>query len=328
MSQKILVADDSPTVRSVSDSLLRKHGYEVLLADDGAKALGIAKANSPDIIFLDDSISVMEGEQVCRELKQNGSLKDIPVVMLLSKDEIEKRQELRLIGVDAFITKPFDPKEILDHVRRLLEKEKTFSSEDESKTSEDIPPGQEEKSDEKETQKTVSTKGEKKSEDRLDIVETCDLMEDLESSASASDGGLAHGFDWFMSELKKVTTEDEKANSHSEKKPILSEKKISNKKPDFIKESKIYEIDKHQKGFEDFLKELKQEVEGSEKEKSTPVKSSATEEISQSRFELLFSDLKEKISERIAQEVAKKITPEFLEKIIREEMDKLKENSS
>lgn len=328
MNHKILVADDSPTVRSVTESLLRKHGYEVLLADDGAKALGIAKANKPELIFLDNSISVMKGEQVCRELKQNGSLKDIPVVMLLSKDEIEKRQELRQIGADAFITKPFDPKEILDHVNRLLEKEKTSPPEDERKTIEDVHPGEDKKSDKKQTHKTAPTEGEKKSEDILDIIETRDLMKDFESSASASDGGLAHGFDWFMSELKKETKEDEKANLPPKKKTILSEQKISDKKPDFKKESKIYEIDEHQKGFEDFLKELKQEVEQADEEKSTLMKPPTMGEISRSQFDQLFSDLKEKVSVRIAQEVAKKITPEFLEKIIKEEMAKLGKDSA
>jgi hypothetical protein len=73
---------------------------------------------------------------------------------------------------------------------------------------------------------------------------------------------------------------------------------------------------------------LKQEVEEQDKEKSTLVKPSATEEVSRSQFAPLFLDLKERISERIAQEVAKKISPEFLEKVIREEMAKLRKDSS
>ena len=328
MNHKILVADDSPTVRSVAESLLRKHGYEVLFADDGAKALGMAKANKPDLIFLDESLSVLNGGQVCKELKQNGSLKDIPVVMLLSRDEIEKKQELRLIGADAFITKPFNPREILDHVERLLPKEKTFPSEDERKTTDDLPLGEDQKLDEKETQQTAPSVQKEKPEDILDIVKTSDLMESFEPSAQTSGGKVIHGFDWFMSELKKEAAEDEKAKSHPEKKPILSEQKISDKKPDSKKESKIYEIDEHEKGFEDFLKKLKREVEETDEEKSTQVKPSTSEEISRSQFDQLLSDLKEKISERVAEEVAKKISPEFLEKIIREEMAKMGKNSS
>ena len=321
MNHKILVADDSPTVRNVTESLLRKHGYEVLLADDGAKALGVAKANKPDLIFLNDSMSILNGEQVLRELKQNKSLRDVPVVMLLSGDKTDKEKELKQIGADAFITKPFNPREILDHVRRLLEKEKTFPSEDERKATKDLPPGEDQKSDEKETQKTAPSVQKEKSEDILDIVATSDLMESLESSAS--DGEKVHGFDWFMSELKRETQEDEKTNSHPEKKPILSEEKISGKQADLREENKIYEIDEHEKGYEDFLKELKVEVEETDK-----VKSSATDEFSQSGFDKLFADLKEKISERVAKEVTKKISPEFLEKIIREEIAKLGKDSS
>ncbi|MCK4404235.1 MAG: response regulator [candidate division Zixibacteria bacterium] len=331
MNYKILVADDSPTVRNVAESLLKKHGYEVLLADDGARALEVAKANKPDLIFLNDSMSILNGEQVLRELKQNKNLKDVPVVMLLSRDEIDKEQKLKQIGTDAFITKPFNPREILDHVERLLEKEKTFPfhrilrTEDKQKLTQDLSPGEDEKSDEEETQKPVSPDGEKKSEDILDIVETSDFMESLESSTS--DGELAHGFDWFMSELKRETQEDEKANSHPEKKSILSEQKSSDKKPDYKKESKIYEIDEHQKGYEDFLKDLKRELEETDKEKSTQLNPSVTEEISRSQSDPLFSDLRERISQRLAKEVAKKISPEFLEKVIRDEMAKLGKDS-
>jgi len=334
MNHKILVADDSPTVRNVTESLLRKHGYEVLLADDGAKALGVAKANKPDLIFLNDSMSILNGEQVLRELKQNKSLKDVPVVMLLSGDKTDKEQKLKQIGADAFITKPFNPGDIMDHVGRLLGTEKTspfhriLRTEDERKTTDDLPPGEDEKLDEKETQQTAPSVQKEKPEDILDIVKTSDLMESFEPSAQTSGGKVIHGFDWFMSELKKEAAEDEKAKSHPEKKPILSEQKISDKKPDSKKESKIYEIDEHEKGFEDFLKKLKREVEETDEEKSTQVKPSTSEEISRSQFDQLLSDLKEKISERVAEEVAKKISPEFLEKVIREEMAKMGKNSS
>ncbi len=301
MPKKILVADYSPTLRNIVESLLKKHGYEVLFADNGTEALEVAKANKPDLIFLDDSLSVLNGEQVLIELKQSKTLEDVPVVMLLSRDQTDKVQKLKQIGADAFIAKPFNHREILDHVRRLLEKE---------------------------TQKTASPTHRGNSEDVLDIVETSDLVEEFEPSDPASNREPIHGFDWFMAELKKEAEEHKKANSLPEKKPILSEQKISEEKPDYKKESKIYEIDEHEKGYEDLLSELKQEVKESDKEKSTSVKPSTTEETSRSEFDQLFSDLKEKISERVANEVAKKISPEFLEKIIREELAKLRKDSS
>jgi two-component system response regulator VicR len=69
MSKKILVADDSPTVRKVTESLLKKQGYEVLCAEDGASALSLAKTNKPDLIFLDDSLSILDSLSVCEDRK-------------------------------------------------------------------------------------------------------------------------------------------------------------------------------------------------------------------------------------------------------------------
>lgn len=320
MPKKILVADDSPTVRNVMESLLRKHGYEVFFAEDGAKTLEVAKAQKPDLIFLDDSLSIVNANQVCEKLKQSESLKDIPVVIYLPVDEKEREQELRRVGADAFISKPFNPKDILDYVKSVFRPEKIFSSEDEQKATEDLPPREDNALPKKETQKASSSIQKEKSKDILNIVETSDLLEEIDPSASGE--RMVHGFDWFMSELKKEA-KGEKKSSHPAKKPI-----ISGKEPGHKKESKIYKIDEDQRGFEDFLKELKQEVEETGAERSTPAKPAISEEINRPEFDQLFSDLKEKISERIAEEVAKKISPEFLERIIREEMSKISKDSS
>ena len=301
---KILVADSSPTIRNIIESLLRKHGYEVFLAEDGAKALGIAKLDKPNLILLDNSLPVLSGEQVCQELKQSMSLKDMPVIMLLSKDEIKKEQELRLIGADAFIVKPFSPKEILEQVKNLLLKKEASPSGEIGGTVKDLltlPPAgssteKADASEEKVDQKTVPPINNKKIDERLDIIEPSDLMENFELSIPASEQGAIHGFQWFLSELQKETQEDEKTDSHPQKKPILSEKKIPEKSAGPI---------------------------AWDGEKSPLLKHSGGEKISQSEFDQLFSDLKERLSKKIAQEVAKKITPEFLEKIIREEMAKL-----
>jgi CheY-like chemotaxis protein len=319
MPKKILVADDSPTVRNVMESLLRKHGYEVFFAEDGAKTLEVAQARKPDLIFLDDSLSVVNSNQVCEKLKRIESLKDIPIVIYLPVDEKEREQELKQAGADAFIGKPFNPKEILDYVKSVFRPEKIFSSEDEQRITEDLPPREDDALPKKETQKASSIQKEK-SKDNLDIVETSDLLEEIDPSASGEK--VVHGFDWFMSELKKEA-KGEKTSSHPAKKPV-----ISGKVPKHKKENKVYKIDEDQKGYEDFLKELKQEVEEPGEEKSISVKSLTTEDINWSQLALQFLDLKEKISQRVAKEVAKKISPEFLEKVIREEMSKISKDSS
>ena len=92
--QKILVADDSPTIRKVAESLLKKQGYEVFCAEDGASALGMAKTNKPDLIFWDDSLPILNGHGVCEELKGNKELKDTPLIILLTKDEVKKEEKL------------------------------------------------------------------------------------------------------------------------------------------------------------------------------------------------------------------------------------------
>lgn len=320
MPKKILVADDSPTVRNVMESLLRKHGYEVIFAEDGAKTLEVAQAQKPDLIFLDDSLSVVNSNQVCEELKRSESLKDIPIVIYLPVDEKEREQELRRAGADAFIGKPFNPKEILDYVKRVFRSEKIFSSEDKERLTEDLPSREDDTLPDKESPKTYSSIPKEKSKDNLDIVETSDLLEEIYPSASGEK--VVHGFDWFMSELKKEA-KGEKTSSHPAKKPVISGKESGHKT-----ENKIYKIDEDQRGFEDFLKELKQEVEEPGEEEAISVKPSIAEDINWSQLALQFLDLKEKISQRIAKEVAKKISPEFLEKVIREEMSKISKDLS
>lgn len=340
MPKKILVADDSPTIRNVAESLLRKHGYEVLLAEDGANALGIAKLEKPDLIFLDNSMPVLSGEEVCRELKQEDSLRDVPVIMLLSKDETKKEQELRLVGADAFIVKPFSPGEILDQVKNLLQMETAHPSKKMGKTSpslvgsttQDLVDRKANASDEKDINKTSSSIKKVKPESGLEIIETSDLMENFELAIPASEG-IGHGFEWFLSELQKEAQEDEKADSFPEKKPIYPEKKSQGKslgltaEEDFKKKSKIYDIDGQEKKCEELAKDMKWELEQPSKEKTTKVKPATKIEINPSQFDQLLSDLKERISERITQEVTKKISPEFLEKIIREEISKFAKES-
>ncbi|HEU4436998.1 MAG TPA: response regulator, partial [candidate division Zixibacteria bacterium] len=84
---KVLVADDSATIRGVAESLLRHNGYEVISTADGVKALAIAKSQNPDLIFLDHAMPGKEGLAVCRELKADSHTRNIPVIMLLGASE-------------------------------------------------------------------------------------------------------------------------------------------------------------------------------------------------------------------------------------------------
>jgi DNA-binding response OmpR family regulator len=296
--KKILIADDSPTVRNVAESLLRKHGYEILLADDGAKALSLAQHEKPDMVFLDSSLPGLSGEEVCKKLRQNESLKGIMVIMLLSKDDPKTEKELRLIGADAFMVKPFSPGEILTQVKNLLEKKEPSSSNGKSEI----------------TQSPAGYPIEKeKSEEGLDIIEYSDLMQDFERSIPPSEKAGVHGFEWFLSELQKEALEDVETDSRPQEKPILSAKTIQSKSTGVGSTTKPI-VPGEEKS--PFLKHSAGEK-----------KSSNLSALDKSELDFMFSDLKEKISEKIAQEVTKKMTPEFLEKIIREEMSKLSQKS-
>ncbi|MGB7061660.1 MAG: response regulator [Candidatus Zixiibacteriota bacterium] len=329
MSEKILVADESPTVRNVAESLLKKHGYRVLLADDGARALEVAKRDKPELIFLDDSMPVPGGEGTWSALRQEAGLKDVPVVMLLSGDKMGRQQEPKEIGAVGFISKPFNPREILDHAERLLRKEKTPPSEESLETGKEPTPMGEPVSDKKESRREFRPADGGKTDNGLNILETSDLMEELGPGAPGTEEEPSHGFDWFMYELKKEARKNEETASRMEEKRRLSGDESSGEKVKLQQEeSKTYQIDKQERSFEDFVRDLKREVEQPRDEEVAKSRPSAVKVIAPPQLDQLVSHLKKRIPEKVAQEVAKKLTPEFLEKIIREEIAKIEKKSS
>jgi len=126
MPNKILVADDSQTIRSVAEFLLRQKGYEVFLAQNGEEAFTLIKKISPDLVLLDNSMPLKDGFSLCQDLKNDYALKNIPVVMLLNSRESVNQENFKTSGCDSFILKPFSPREFLEKVEESLKKtEKT-----------------------------------------------------------------------------------------------------------------------------------------------------------------------------------------------------------
>jgi two-component system alkaline phosphatase synthesis response regulator PhoP len=323
MSEKILVADESPTVRNVAESLLKKHGYTVLLADDGARALEVAKRDKPELIFLDDSVSVPGGKEKCSTFRREAGLEDVPVVMLLSGDKGERQQELKDIGANGFISKPFNPREILEHAERLLRKDTVPSAGEEQDKTEEASPTEDHVSEEKERDQVVPPVDKGKLEDGLNILETSDVMENYGPSAPGSEEEPSHGFDWFLYELKKETQALDETTSPVEEKPGPSAVEASHEEVKPQKESRPYRTGEHAKSFEDFVKDLREEVEQPGDEEVAKSGPSAEKAIDRHQLDQLISHLKERIPERVAQEVAEKLSPEFLERIIREEIDRI-----
>jgi twitching motility two-component system response regulator PilG len=119
---KILVVDDSKTIRRTAETLLAKEGCDVYTAIDGFDALAKIADHNPDIIFVDIMMPRLDGYQTCSLIKHNKTFKDTPVIMLSSKDGLFDRARGRLVGSEQYLTKPFTKDELLaaiaSHVAR------------------------------------------------------------------------------------------------------------------------------------------------------------------------------------------------------------------
>ena len=120
---KVLIIDDSNTIRRSAEMFLRQAGYEVLLAQDGFEALAMISDHRPRVIFVDIMMPRLDGYQTCALIKQNTLLKSTPVIMLSSKDGAFDRARGRLAGSDLYLTKPFTKENLIravvDYTRPL-----------------------------------------------------------------------------------------------------------------------------------------------------------------------------------------------------------------
>jgi twitching motility two-component system response regulator PilG len=115
---KVMVIDDSKTIRRTAETLLKKVGCNVITATDGFDALAKIADNHPQIIFVDIMMPRLDGYQACALIKNNSNFKDTPVVMLSSKDGLFDKAKGRIVGSDQYLTKPFSKDELLGAIRR------------------------------------------------------------------------------------------------------------------------------------------------------------------------------------------------------------------
>jgi twitching motility two-component system response regulator PilG len=120
---KVLVVDDSKTIRRTAESLLTKAGCEVRTAEDGFEALGKVVEFRPDLVFVDIMMPRLDGYHTCALIKANPTLRHTPVIMLSSKDGLFDRAKGRLVGAELYLSKPFTGDELLNAVRRHLRQE-------------------------------------------------------------------------------------------------------------------------------------------------------------------------------------------------------------
>ena len=115
---KVLVIDDSNTIRRSAEIFLKQGGYAVLLAEDGFDALSKVNDHDPDLIFCDILMPRLDGYQTCAIIKRNTKFSGVPVIMLSSKDGLFDKARGRMVGSEAYLTKPFTKDQLLQAVEQ------------------------------------------------------------------------------------------------------------------------------------------------------------------------------------------------------------------
>ena len=117
---KVMVIDDSKTIRRTAETLLKKAGCKVLIAENGFEALPIINNEFPDLIFIDIMMPRLDGYQTCSLVKSNRRFKDIPIIMLSSKEGLFDRAKGRVVGAEQYLTKPFTREDLLGSIQEHL----------------------------------------------------------------------------------------------------------------------------------------------------------------------------------------------------------------
>jgi twitching motility two-component system response regulator PilG len=116
---RVLVIDDSNTIRRSAEIFLRQGGYEVVLAEDGFDALAKVNDTQPDLVFCDILMPRLDGYQTCAIIKRNPRFVSLPVVMLSSRDGVFDKARGRMVGSDEYLTKPFTKEQLLRAVAQF-----------------------------------------------------------------------------------------------------------------------------------------------------------------------------------------------------------------
>ncbi len=115
---KVMVIDDSNTIRKTAETLLSKTGCEVITATDGFDSLAKIADVNPDVIFVDIMMPRLDGYQTCALIKNNSKFRHTPVIMLSSKDGLFDKAKGRIVGADDYLTKPFSKSELFEALGR------------------------------------------------------------------------------------------------------------------------------------------------------------------------------------------------------------------
>ncbi len=121
-NKNILVVEDDAGQRLTIQRILEKEGYDLLLAEDGAEGLALARSRKPDLILLDVVMPKVDGNEVCRQLKEDESTKKIPIIFLTASDSPHDIVDHFDLGADMHLTKPIDARELITQITITFEK--------------------------------------------------------------------------------------------------------------------------------------------------------------------------------------------------------------
>ena len=119
-TSKVLVIDDSNTIRRSAEIFLKQGGHEVMLAEDGFDSLARVSDYQPDLIFCDILMPRLDGYQTCAIIKRNPKFSGVPIVMLSSKDGVFDKARGRMVGAQDYLTKPFTKDQLLHAVQQFV----------------------------------------------------------------------------------------------------------------------------------------------------------------------------------------------------------------
>ena len=121
MNKKVLIADDEQNIVISLEFLMKREGFEVVVANDGEEAIRRIRADQPDLVLLDVMMPKKSGFEVCQEVKSDPALGAVRILMLTAKGRDTELAKGLALGADAYMTKPFSTRELVDKVRSMLE---------------------------------------------------------------------------------------------------------------------------------------------------------------------------------------------------------------
>lgn len=120
MSKKVLIVDDEPNIAISVDFLMRREGFEVLVAHDGEEGLARIRADRPDLVLLDVMMPKLDGFEVCKAVRADPTLAGVRILMLTAKGRAQEISKGLALGAEAYIPKPFSTRELVAKVKELL----------------------------------------------------------------------------------------------------------------------------------------------------------------------------------------------------------------